>query len=284
VAELSSDWAALASLTRVDYVNATVTDVDFPTLSLTAAQYLGDSPLVDGLHGKVILAIDASRLSNITITNENGLATVIVFADPVSDYAVSTQNGDFLQVEDTGTGRSSTDLFYQATALQFADGTDFVVQAPSATGATSGNVAELYAAVLARTPDLTGLVYYEQLMQGGNGPSMTQLAGYFLASPEYANNPAHAYAQSAAGDAQFVTDTYQNLLHRAPDSGAVSFYQSVITQFTQGLTPGTAAYQAAQMQGHAQVLVYFSASSEFLSDVQITAQHPADAQHWLYVM
>jgi hypothetical protein len=113
---------------------------------------------------------------------------------------------------------------------------------------------------------------------------MLQLAENFLASPEYANNPAHAYAQSAAGDAQFITDTYQNLLHRAPESGAVPYYQAMLAQYTAGLTPGSAAYSAAATQAHAQLLVDFSASGEFLNDVQITAQHPADSQHWLYVM
>ena len=47
------------------------------------------------------------------------------------------------------------------------------------------------------------------------------------------------------------------------------------------LTPGTTAYTNAQLQAHALMLVYFSASSEFLSDVQITASNPASTQHWL---
>ncbi|HMA49456.1 MAG TPA: DUF4214 domain-containing protein, partial [Magnetospirillaceae bacterium] len=161
---------------------------------------------------------------------------------------------------------------------------DFVVAAPSAGGVTTGNVTELYSAVLARLPDAPGVQFYQHYLAGNPTTSALTLAEWFLLSPEYANNQAHAYAQSAAGDGQFITDTYQNLLHRTPDTGAVPFYQKVVDQFTAGLTPGTAAYATAQMQGHAQVLVYFSASAEFLGDVQITAQHPADAQHWLYVI
>ncbi len=51
-----------------------------------------------------------------------------------------------------------------------------------------------------------------------------------------------------------------------------------------GLTPGTAAYAQADLQAHAQVLAYFSQSREFLTDVQVTARHPADAQHWLVLI
>jgi hypothetical protein len=51
-----------------------------------------------------------------------------------------------------------------------------------------------------------------------------------------------------------------------------------------GLTAGTAAYAAAEATAHALVLAYFSQSPEFLNDVQITAQHPADATHWLILI
>jgi probable HAF family extracellular repeat protein len=281
-ADLATNFNALANLKRSSFTQVTVTDSDFPTVSITAQQAQGATTLLFGLQGKFILSIDASQLASGLIEGAPAVATVVAFPNAASDYVLSTWDGSYLSVENTATG--GKDLLVQVTAVQFADGTDFVVQAPSTTGVTSGNVAELYAAVLARTPDVAGLAYYDSLIQSGSGPSMLQLAEYFLTSPEYVNNPAHAYAQSAAGDAKFITDTYQNLLHRAPDSGAVPFYQNVINQFTAGFTPGTAAYATAQMQGHAQVLVYFSASQEFLNDVQITAQHPADAQHWLYVL
>ncbi len=279
--DLATNFDILAGMQRAVFVGVTVTDGNFPTVSITAAQDRENAELVGALQGKFVLSVDATQLDGGTIAG-GGVATVAVFPNPVSDYDLSTSGGDFVSVQGTGSGDNG--LLFQVTAMQFADGTDFIVQAPSATGVTSGNVAELYAAVLARTPDVAGLAYYNNLIQSGSGPSMLQLAEYFLNSPEYTGNSEHAYAQSTAGDAQFITDTYQKLLHRAPDSGAIPFYQNVITQFTAGLTPGTAAYATAQMQGHAQVLVYFSASAEFLSDVQITSQHPADAQHWLYLI
>ena len=280
VADLAAHFDALAALTRATLITTTVTDTSYATLSITAAQERANFGLIAGLGGNVILAVDASQ-PGADIDGSGILPTVAVFPNPAADYAISRSSDGFVTVTDTAAGTSNS--LFQVTALQFDDGTDFVVQAPSATGVTSGNVAELYAAVLARAPDVPGLAYYQQLIEKGQAPSQLQLAEYFLSSPEYQNNPGHAYAQGADGDAKFITDTYQNLLHRAPDSGAVAFYQGVIAQLTNGLTAGTAAYAAAEMQGHAQVLVYFSASAEFLNDVQITAQHPADAAHWLYV-
>jgi len=281
-ADLQTHFDALATPGRgVPIPQVAVTDSNFPTVSITATQFSEDAVFTGGLRGNFLLSVDASNQGNFAIyAAPQVAATVVVFPGAAADYSVSAYGGD-LTVAGHGV---SGDLQRGVTAVQFANGTDFIVQAPSATGETSGNVAALYAAVLARTPDVKGLGYYEHQIWGGQAPSLLQLAEDFLASPEYANNPSHAYAQSAAGDAQFIADTYQNLLHRAPESGAVPYYQAMLAQNTSGLTPGTAAYAAASTQAHAQLLVNFSASGEFLNDVQITAQHPQDAQHWLYVI
>ncbi len=67
-----------------------------------------------------------------------------------------------------------------------------------------------------------------------------------------------------------------------PVASEISFYlDNVMTPALKGLTPGTQAYANAEFQAHAQMLVYFSASPEFLSDVHITAANPASAQYWL---
>jgi hypothetical protein len=261
-----------------------LTDGGTPTLSLTAAQVTSDGGILKAIAGSYTLVIDGSA-PNITVAGIAGHANVVSFTGTAADYAIAASgDGTSFTVSDTGTGRSSTDHLSAITALKFSDFTDFVAQAPSASIITTGNVAELYSAVLARVPDVGGVAFYQAAAAANPGLTLNQLAEFFLNSPEYTGNAAHNYAQSSAGDAQFITDTYTNLLHRAPDTGAVPFYQTVIDKFTNGLTPGTSAYEAAQMAGHAQVLVYFSASAEFLSDVQITAQHPADAQHWLILV
>jgi hypothetical protein len=265
-------------------LSITFTDSGIPTLSLTPAQVADDAATLQGISSNYVLRIDGSA-ANITVAGIAGHGDVVVFTGAATQYAVTPAgDGTSFTVTDMGTGRASVDHLSTVTALQFSDATDFVARAPSASSITTGNVAELYSAVLGRVPDVPGLAFYQAQAAANPGLALTQLAQEFLNSPEYMNNPAHGYAQSAAGDAQFITDTYNNLLHRAPESGAVSFYQNIVAQFTGGMTPGTAAYAAAQSAGHAQVLVYFSASTEFLSDVQITAQHPADAQHWLILI
>ncbi len=284
-ANVNADLDALQSLFAAGKITGiTLTDSGIPSLSVSAAQATNDAQLLKDIGTNYTLTIDGTA-ANITASGIAGHGTIVKFSGMADQYTV-TPAGDGVNftVTDTSTGRASIDHLGTVTALQFSDFTDFIANAPSNTGITTGNVTEIYAAVLGRVPDVPGLAYYQQLAATTPSLTLSQLAQNFLSSPEYVNNTAHNYAQSAAGDAQFVTDTYANLLHRAPEAGAVAFYQSVIAQFTNGLTPGTAAYAAAALAGHAQVLVDFSASPEYLGDVQITAQHPADAQHFLYVI
>ncbi len=82
-----------------------------------------------------------------------------------------------------------------------------------------------------------------------------------------------------------MADTYTNLLHRAPAAGDVAWYQAnVINPGLAGVTPGTSAYATAELQAHAAVLADFSQSGEFKTDVQVTAQSPSSAQHWLILI
>ena len=285
-ANISANFSALMGMdSTLDPITWNFTDSGQPVLHITSEQEDFNTVGLAMMKNNVEIVVDASEAN----TNVVGLThlhpTIVSFPDPAADYSVVSAHGlpivGAFTVTDTGTGRTSSDYISEVTALQFSDGTYIIANAPVQGQVNSGTVTELYAAVLGREPDVPGLQFYEE---NTGSSQMTTVATYFLNSTEYTSNPAHDYAQSAAGDAQFITDIYQNLLHRAPDAGSVPFYQNVIAQFTDGLTAGTTAYANAQMQGHALVLVYFSASQEFLSDVQVTAQHPANAQHWLYLI
>lgn len=223
------------------------------------------------------LSISASA-PNMTITGTAGEASTVSFSGKAGDYAISV-SGSTVIVTDTGTGRTSTDHLSDVTAIHFSDTTDIIAATPGSNTVTTGNVTEIYAAVFGRLPDVGGLVYYQNYLTANPSTPLVQFAEWFLGSPEY--TAAHNYAQSSAGDAQFITDSYENLLHRTPSAGEVTYYANLIDKFTANLTPGTAAYAAAQTVGHAWVLNYFSASTEFLGDVQVTAQAPSSAQHWL---
>jgi len=254
-----------------------------PVLSVTSDQLTGDSAALGVLDQMAILAITPSS-GSATIAGLAGNANVVGLGGDAGQYTV-TPDGD--GVGFTLAGPGVTDRISNVTALEFADHTVFIAsQTPAvAGGVSSAQVVDLYAAVLARAPDVGGLAYYEAEAQRNPQTRITDFAQNFLNSSEYTGNKAHNYAQTADGDAKFITDTYANLLHRAPEAGAVAWYQTnVIDPVLAAAQPGTAAYTAAELMAHAVVLADFSQSAEFLGDVSVTSQHPADAQHWLVLI
>jgi hypothetical protein len=190
----------------------------------------------------------------------SGLATTAQFAGNASSYSVTTANG-VISVAAGGV----TDHLSGVAAIQFADFTEIVAAAPGpANAVTTGNVTELYSAVLAREPDVGGLTFYQSFLKANPNTPLQTFADYFLSSTEYKSS--HSYPVGTAGDTLFITDSYQNLLHRTPSASEVNFYLTNVM---------------SQPDAHALMLVYFAASPEFLADVQITAAHPASTQHWL---
>lgn len=285
-ANIMAHLAALDSLAAIGRLfSITIDDSASQTISVTSAQYAADLPAFSLFSGNSVLSIDGST-ANLTLDGVENFSTVLKLGGSASQYAAAAGgDGNHFTLTDSGTGRVSTDYLGDVAALQFSDFTDIVAAAPGTGGAvTTGNITELYGAVFGRQPDLPGLSFYRSYLTANPSTSLTVFAQWFLASPEYTNNPAHAYAQTAAGDAQFVGDIYTDLLHRVASSDEVSFYQKVITPFLQGFTPGTPAYAAAETQAHALVLTYISQSPEFLTDVQVTAQNPTSAQHWLVLI
>ena len=256
-----------------------VNDANFDSLSVTVAQMSNDATVLNKLSGNFFLAIDGSG-SNITVSGIAGHGNILDLSGSASQYTV-TASGDGNSFTLTNTVTGSVDHLSGINALQFGDYLDIVAATPAQGNVTTGNITELYGAVFSRQPDVPGLGFYLAFLKANPSTPLVQFAQYFLASPEYTGNTAHNYAHTQAGDDQFITDSYENLLHRAPEAGAIPFYEAVINTYTKGLAAGSAAYIAAETLGHAWVLTYFSASPEFLNDVQVTATHPADAQHWL---
>jgi hypothetical protein len=276
---------SLQSLAAAGKIAAiSLTDSGFATLTVSPAQLTSDATVLGDISGNFVVDVTASA-ANVTISGLAGHGNTAVFGGTAGSYSFAPA-GDGVSL--TVTGNGSVDHLSNFNALQFSDQTVMVAPTPGSNGAvTGGNVTELYGAVFGRLPDVPGLAFYEAELKANPSLSLTSLAQNFLQSPEYTGNSAHAYAQTAAGEAQFVTDSYNNLLHRTPESGAIPYYQNLISQFTQGLTPGTAAYANADLAAHATVLVDFSASAEFLNDVQITAQNPASGGftgHWLVLI
>lgn len=273
---VQSSLDGLQKVAEAGYLTSVaLTGSGIPTLTVSAAQLTADAAVLNDIVGNYTLTVTAG-LSSAAIGGIAGHATTVAFVGDAADYSVS--DGTYgLSVSGDGV----SDTLLGVAALTFADLTEIVAQAPAAAGApTTGNIAELYAAVLAREPDVAGLAFYQTYLTGKPGTPLLQFAEWFLSSPEY--TAAHSYAQTSVGDRQFITDSYQNLLHRAPSAAEIAYYQTnVMAPALAGLTAGSQTYSSADFQAHAQMLVYFSASPEFLSDVQITAANPASTQHWL---
>jgi len=270
----------------------TLTDSGVPTVDVSPSQLSADGTALKTIQGNFVLAVDGTN-ANLTLQGPGGLANELVLDGTSNEYSfTSGGDGKSFSITETGTGRESTDHLNNFAAVDFDNGgsgspTLAIVASdtPTTAGAvSSAQIATLYAAVLDRTPDIAGLVFYENNANSNPGTSIQQYAEYFLSSPEYTSNSAHTYAQTEAGEAAFITATYQNLLDRAPETGAVAYYENVIDPMLANLTPGTAAYAKADLAAEAQVLAYFSQSPEFRADVTVTAQNPASASHWLILI
>lgn len=249
------------------------------TLNLTAAQITNDAAALKLITTPVTIDVSAAA-ANTSFSGTGNPGTVVVFSGKASQYQIFATGNGGVTVVDSGTGRTSADHFANVTALQFSDQTDFVANAPASSGATTGNITELYSAAFGRQPDVAGLAYYQQQLANNPSIPLTTFAQNFLASPEYKNNASHNYAQGTSGDTAFIDDLYTNLLHRAPESGAVPYYLDLISKITAGTTQGTAAYTTALATAHAVVLTDVSQSPEFVGNVQVTGQS-STAGHWL---
>lgn len=278
-ANVAANIDALGTVANAgDLAGVTLTDSGTPVISVTAAQLSADSKALADISGTFTLDVSAS--SSATITGLSGHATVVVFSGASTQYTVAAGNGAIT----VSNGSGLTDQIASVTALHFSDVTEIVATATHAAGTvlSSLDIAELYGAALNRAPDVAGLSFFENLIASNPTMSYASLAADFLNSTEY--TAAHNYAQTSAGDTQFINDLYTNVLHRTGSSSEVAFYQNVINGFLTGQTAGTAAYTAAELQAHIQVVHDFAASTEYRSDIQITAQNSASASHWLLLI
>jgi hypothetical protein len=273
-------YAASGKITSISFTNSGV-----PTLSISDHQLAVDAAMISAITSPSIVKVNVVNASDATLNGVQGQAAVVLSGYGAAQFYGLSANGD--GVHFTITGGSVPQVASNVEAVQFSDYTAFVAsQAPISGGTiSSAQVVDLYSAVLARTPDAGGLAYYENYARDNPTTPLLSYAEWFLSSPEYTGNSAHSYALNTTGDGQFITDTYNNLLHRAPEAGAVQWYQTnVINPIIAADTAAGATQTQAELHAHAQVLTYFSASQEFLGDVQITAQHPLSSQHWLLLV
>ena len=79
----------------------------------------------------------------------------------------------------------------------------------------------LYQAAFDRAPDSGGLGFHISVMEGA-GVSLTQVAQGFVDSAEFKTR------YGALGNGAFLTQLYQNILHRAPDPAGLAYWQGLL--------------------------------------------------------
>jgi len=145
---------------------------------------------------------------------------VSIYSDKAANYSVNSlagvASGSF-EVKHTVTNSAPNidDTLVNINRLQF---TDTMLALDIGPTQTAGSVYMLYQATFNRTPDAAGLGYWiAQVDKGAN--IITTVAATFVSSPEfvakYGANPSNA---------SYVDNLYQNVLHRAGDSGGIAYW------------------------------------------------------------
>ncbi len=145
---------------------------------------------------------------NDDLTGAEGIDTAMYAGNRASFTITSTGSG--YTVSDRG-GAEGADTLRQIERIQFAD-----ARVALDVDGNGGKAYRLYQAAFNRTPDQGGLGY--QMNALDNGTALSQVAANFIASPEFQRT------YGALNDSQFVTQLYQNVLHRGPDAGGLSFH------------------------------------------------------------
>ena len=141
-------------------------------------------------------------------------AEVFSYHAPSSQYTITPQSTGS-SVFDKNAGAIASDTFHGINRLSFTDTNIALDIGPTQ---TAGSVYMLYQATFNRTPDAAGLGYWiAQVDKGAN--IISTVAATFVTSPEfvakYGANPSNA---------SYVDNLYQNVLHRAGDSGGIAYW------------------------------------------------------------
>lgn len=167
-----------------------------------------------------------------TIDGGAGLDTMMLSGQH-SQYTITHTTTGFSVV-----GNGVNEWVTNVERLKFSDG--YVSLDINGDG---GMAYRLYQAAFNRHPDIGGLGYQTNALD--NGLTIAQVAGNFIASPEF------QATYGSVDNTQFITLLYQNVLHRAPDSGGLQFHMD---EFASG-------------QSRADMLVHFSESPENQANV-----------------
>jgi hypothetical protein len=196
------------------------------------------------LQGVAMSSLTASDFlfvsSPTTVTGTSANHFTATFDGVLRQYTVGADGSSVI-----GGPEGANDTLVNIQRLQFVDGYLSV-----STTDTAGQVYRLYEATLDRAPDQDGLVYWVDMLNSGT--TLQNVASGFVNSQEF------QFTYGALSNSDFVNLIYENVLHRAADSGGLSYWTNV-------LDTGQAS--------RAQVVTGFSESAEDIADLAAPVQH-----------
>lgn len=166
------------------------------------------------------------------------LGTAIDRTDPAATNRLAAYT-----ITDTVAGRDGIDTLLNVERLQF---TDTTIALDTAKGSNAGDVYRLYKAAFDRAPDAIGLGYWIKTLDDGTN-TLVKAAQGFINSPEFLK-----LNGINSSNATFITNLYQYVLHRTPDSAGYQYWDNLL-----GTNP----------TARAQVLADFANSPENIAQV-----------------
>jgi Ca2+-binding RTX toxin-like protein len=150
------------------------------------------------------------------INGGGGIDTVLYSSDlrMRGDFTIAQKDGAIGVTSSTG----GNDTLTNVERLHFRD-----VDVAFDISGNAGKVYRLYQAAMDRAPDKGGLGYY--IAAADKGASFEDIAAGFTQSKEWAD----LYGASSSTEA-FLTNLYDNALHRAPDQQGMAFWTDVLAK------------------------------------------------------
>jgi hypothetical protein len=192
----------------------------------------GGNDYFDGKSG-IDTAIFRGAIRDYTMTT----GTTLDRTDPSGASRIPSRT-----VTDTTADRDGIDTLVGVERLRFSD---IVLSLDTGANQTAGSGYMLYKAAFNRTPDIGGLGYWINKLDGGMGYGT--VAQHFVHSKEFKD----AFGGPNPTVNTLVTKLYNNVLDRTPDAAGLTFWQ-------EKLTTGWST---------ADVLGYFSTSAENVTNV-----------------
>ena len=195
-------WLQTSMAANNDLVAAT------PVVTPTGMVYTGGSS-ADVLTGGAGRDSFTGNGGNDTLDGGANIDTAI-YNGARAGYTV-TVSASSITIADSVAARDGTDMLRNIERVKFSD-----ISLAFDVAGNAGQAYRLYQTAFNRPAEAAGLGF--QMKALDDGLSLVQVAGNFIASPEFVRS------YGALDDSQFVTQLYANVLHRAPDAGGLAFH------------------------------------------------------------